>query len=82
MRPDDASGALPTSQRPFRVLVLAGSNRRQFDCPSADSKARTLMFRMADRLPGDWEIDVEDLGNVWNRAQIRSASRKFQATFG
>ena len=32
------------------------------------------MFRMADRLPQDWEIDVEDLGNVWNREQIRSCN--------
>jgi hypothetical protein len=55
-------------------LVLSGSNRRQFDCPSADSKSRALMFRMAERLPADWEIDLEDLGNVWNRAQIRSCN--------
>jgi multimeric flavodoxin WrbA len=58
----------------LRVLIIAGSNRRQYDCPSADSKARTLMFRMADRLPADWEIDVEDLGNVWNREQIRTCN--------
>ena len=32
------------------------------------------MFRMADRLPQDWEIDLEDLGNVWNREQIRSCN--------
>jgi hypothetical protein len=32
------------------------------------------MFRMADRLPPEWEIDLEDLGNVWNRAQIRSCN--------
>jgi multimeric flavodoxin WrbA len=70
--PDDANGRLPTSERPFRVLLIAGSNRRQFDCPSADSKARTFMFRMSDRLPADWEVDVEDLGNVWNREQIRT----------
>jgi multimeric flavodoxin WrbA len=74
MRPNDANGALPPAERPFRVLVIAGSDRRQYDCPSVDSKARTLMFRMADRLPADWEIDLEDLGNVWNREQIRTCN--------
>jgi len=74
MKPNDANGALAPSERPFRVLLIAGSDRRQYDCPGADSKARTLMFRMADRLPPDWEIDVEDLGNVWNRAQIRTCN--------
>jgi multimeric flavodoxin WrbA len=71
---NDANGTLPTAARPFRVLVIAGSDRRQYDCPGADSKARALMFRMADRLPPDWEIDLEDLGNVWNRAQIRTCN--------
>jgi hypothetical protein len=56
------------------VLLLAGSDRRQYDCPGIDSKARTLMFRMADRLPQEWEIDLEDLGNVWNREQIRTCN--------
>ncbi len=65
---------LPPEARPFRVLLIAGSNRRQYDCPGIDSKARTLMFRMSDRLPQDWEIDVEDLGNVWNREQIRTCN--------
>jgi hypothetical protein len=74
MKPNDANGKLPTSKRPFRVLVLSGSDRRQFDCPSADSKSRALMFRMADHLPPAWEIDLEDLGNVWNRAQIRTCN--------
>ena len=61
MKPDDANGRLPPEKRPFRVLLIAGSNRRQYDCPGIDSKARALMFRMADRLPQDWEIDLEDL---------------------
>lgn len=74
MRPDDSNGRLPPDQRPFRVLIIAGSQRRQYDCPGADSKARTLMLRMADRLPQDWEIDYEDLGNIWNREQIRSCN--------
>ena len=74
MKPNDANGARPPAERPFRLLLIAGSDRRQYDCPGADSKARTLMFRMADRLPQEWEIDVEDLGNVWNREQIRTCN--------
>jgi hypothetical protein len=45
MRPNDESGKLPTAERPFRVLVIAGSNGRQYNCPGVDSKARTLMLR-------------------------------------
>jgi len=74
MKPDDANGRLSPEKRPFRVLLIAGSNRRQYDCPGIDSKARTLMFRMADRLPQEWEIDLEDLGNIWNREQIRTCN--------
>ena len=74
MKPNDANGRLAPEDRPFRVLVIAGSNRRQYDCPGIDSKARTLMFRMADRLPQEWEIDLEDLGNIWNREQIRTCN--------
>jgi len=74
VKPNDANGRLAPPNRPFRVLVIAGSNRRQYDCPGVDSKARALMFRMADRLPQDWEIDLEDLGNVWNRRQIRTCN--------
>lgn len=32
---------------------------------------RALMLRMADGLPGAWEIDVEDLGNVYARERIQ-----------
>lgn len=74
MKPNDANGARAPADRPFRVLLIAGSDRRQYDCPGIDSKARTLMFRMADRLPPEWEIDLEDLGNVWNREQIRTCN--------
>lgn len=42
MKPDDKNGKLPTSQRPFRVLILAGANRRQCNCPGVDSKSRSL----------------------------------------
>jgi hypothetical protein len=71
MRPDDANGRRPTADRPFRVLLLAGSQRRQYNCPGVDSKARMLMLRMADRLPTEWEVDYEDLGNVYARARIQ-----------
>lgn len=74
MKPDDANGHLLPDQRPFRVLIIAGSDRRQWDCPGIDSKARALMFRMADQLPQDWEIDLEDLGNVYKREQIQTCN--------
>ncbi|MDQ2999987.1 MAG: NAD(P)H-dependent oxidoreductase [Fibrobacterota bacterium] len=74
MKPNDANGNLPSSRRPFRVLLIAGSNRRQYNCPGVDSKARALMLRMADRLPQDWEIDYEDLGNLFGRARIQSCN--------
>jgi NADPH-dependent FMN reductase len=74
MRPDDDNGKLPPAERPFRVLILAGSDRRQYNCPGVDSKSRTLMLRMADRLPQAWEIDYEDLGNVFGRARIQSCN--------
>jgi multimeric flavodoxin WrbA len=74
MRPNDNNGKLPVEQRPFRVLIIAGSDRRQYNCPGVDSKARTLMLRMARQLPEDWEIDYEDLGNIYGRAVIRSCN--------
>ena len=74
MKPNDENGKLPTADRPFRVLIIAGSDRRQYNCPGVDSKARTLMLRMAENLPQDWEIDYEDLGNVFGRARIQSCN--------
>jgi hypothetical protein len=74
MKPDDTNGDRPTAERPFRVLIIAGSNRRQYNCPGVDSKARTLMLRMAERLPQAWEIDYEDLGNIFARARIQSCN--------
>src|SRR5262249_7386877 len=74
MKPNDDNRKLPTSDRPFRVLLSAGSARRQYNCPGVDSKARTLMLRMADRLPPEWEADLEDLGNVYGRAKIQSCN--------
>lgn len=74
MIPNDDSGRLPTAERPFRVLIIAGSDRRQYNCPGVDSKARALMLRMAEKLPAAWEIDYEDLGNVFGRARIQSCN--------
>ena len=74
MKPNDENGKLPPSERPFRILVISGSDRRQYNCPGVDSKSRALMFRMTDRLPAEWEIDFEDLGNVYARARIQSCN--------
>jgi hypothetical protein len=74
MKPDDENGRRPLSERPFRVLLVAGSDRRQYNCPGVDSKARALMMRMSDLLPHDWEIDLEDLGNVYKRHGIASCN--------
>ena len=45
MNPNDDSGKPPTSERPFRVLIISGSDRRQYNCPGVDSRSRTLMPR-------------------------------------
>lgn len=74
MRPDDSNGNRSTADRPFRALVISGSDRRQYNCPGVDSKSRALMLRMADRLPAEWEIDYEDLGNLYGRAKIQSCN--------
>jgi hypothetical protein len=74
MKPKDENAKLPPAQRPFRVLIIAGSQRRQYNCPGVDGKARTLMMRMVDMLPQDWEIDYEDLSNVYKRERIQSCN--------
>ena len=74
MKPNDKNADLPKEQRPFRVLIISGSGRRQYNCPGVDGKSRTLMLRMAEMLPQDWEIDYEDLGNVYGRAKIQSCN--------
>ncbi len=74
MKPDDANGNRPTADRPFRVFVIAGSDRRQYNCPGVDSKARALALRIAERMPSDWEVDLEDLGNVYKRPTIASCN--------
>ena len=64
MKPNDENAKLPPEQRPFRVLIISGSDRRQYNCPGVDSKSRTLMLKMAEMLPQDWEIDYEDLDKL------------------
>ncbi len=74
MKPNDKNAKLPTARRPFRVLIISGSERRQYNCPGVDSKSRMLMLRMAKNLPDDWEVDYEDLGNVFGREKIQSCN--------
>ncbi len=74
MKPNDNNAGLPNEKRPFRVLIISGSNRRQYNCPGVDSKSRLLMLKMAEALPQDWEIDYEDLGNVYGREKIQSCN--------
>ena len=74
MKPNDDNAKLPPEQRPFRILIISGSDRRQYNCPGVDGKSRALMFKMAEQLPQDWEIDYEDLGNVYGRAHIQSCN--------
>ncbi|TXK37798.1 NAD(P)H-dependent oxidoreductase [Pontibacter qinzhouensis] len=74
MKPDDKNAALPLEKQPFRVLLISASQRRQYNCPGVDSKSRTLLLRMAEQLPQDWEIDLEDIGNVYARERIQSCN--------
>jgi multimeric flavodoxin WrbA len=74
MKPNDDSAKLPIEKRPFRILIISGSGRRQYNCPGVDGKSRMLMLKMAEMFPEDWEIDYEDLGNVYGRAKIQSCN--------
>jgi hypothetical protein len=67
----DAEKPTAADQRPFQVLVIAGSQRRLNSCPGLDSKARALMHRMLGRLPAGWQIDHEDLGNEHGKPKIQ-----------
>ena len=74
MKPNDKNAGLPLAERPFRILIIAGSGRKQYNCPGTDGKARMLMLKMADSLPKHWEIDYEDLSNAYGRAHIQSCN--------
>ncbi|HEU4559422.1 MAG TPA: hypothetical protein VFS20_16305 [Longimicrobium sp.] len=40
VKPNNDDAPLPFDSRPFRVLVISGSQRRQYNCPGAPSRAR------------------------------------------
>jgi len=63
-----------TEQRPLRVLLIAGSQRRLHSCPGLDSKARALMLRMAAMMPPGWQVDTEDIGNEHGKPKIQSCN--------
>ncbi len=58
-------------ERPIRILVVAGSQRRLHSCPGLDSKARALMHRMIGSLPPGWQVDHEDIGNEHGKPKIQ-----------
>jgi NADPH-dependent FMN reductase len=66
----------PISQeeRPLKVLLIAGSQRRLNSCPGLDSKARALMHRMLGRLPLGWQVDHDDIGNEHGKPKIQSCN--------
>jgi hypothetical protein len=55
----------------LRLLLISGSQRRLYNCPGLDGKARTFMKRMAAQLEGAFEIDEVDLANVYGRPRIQ-----------
>lgn len=63
-----------TEERPLRVLLIAGSQRRLHSCPGLDSKARALMLRMAAMMPAGWQVDTEDIGNEHGKPKIQSCN--------
>jgi len=69
-----AAAVHPTEQRPLRVLLVAGSQRRHNSCPGLDSKARALMLRAAARMPPGWQVDTEDLGNQHGKPKIQACN--------
>jgi hypothetical protein len=68
------SAIQPMEQRPLRVLLIAGSQRRLHSCPGLDSKARALMLRMAAMMPPGWQVDTEDIGNEHGKPKIQSCN--------
>ncbi len=60
--------------RPLRVLIVAGSARRQHGCPGLDSKARFLMQRMAADMPAGWQVDTQDIGNEHGQPKIQGCN--------
>ena len=75
MSKDDGESVIHrTEQRPLRVLLIAGSQRRLHSCPGLDSKARALMLHMAAMMPPGWQVDTEDIGNEHGKPKIQSCN--------
>jgi hypothetical protein len=70
----NAASIEATGERPLRVLIIAGSQRRLHSCPGLDSKARALMHRMMGTLPIGWQVDHEDIGNEHGKPKIQSCN--------
>ncbi len=62
------------SEKKIRVLVVAGSSRRETNCPAADSKASFLAHRVKERLPKDWIVDVFNIANDFVLPKIQSCN--------
>ena len=45
MKPNDDSAKLPIEKRPFRIMIISGSGRRQYNCPGVDGRGLTLCHR-------------------------------------
>jgi multimeric flavodoxin WrbA len=72
---DTEESVIPREEeRPLRVLLIAGSQRRLHSCPGLDSKARALMLRMAAMMPAGWQVDVEDISNEHGKPKIQSCN--------
>ena len=67
------NGKVQDSRSPIRALVIAGSSRRETNCPAADSKAGFLAGRVRSRLEG-WTVDVFNLGNDYVLPKIQSCN--------
>lgn len=62
------------NSKAIRVLVIAGSSRRETNCPAADSKASYFANRVKDKLPKDWVVDIFNIGNDYVLPKIQSCN--------
>ncbi len=60
--------------KPIRVLLIAGSARKETNCPAADSKASFLIQRIKKKLPNAWIIDTLNLANDYVVPKIQSCN--------
>jgi len=58
----------------IRVFVVAGSSRRETNCPAADSKASFFANQVKEKLPKDWVVDVFNIGNDFVLPKIQSCN--------